>query len=64
MRHVAVAVPAHLAFTDGRHHVIDLARIDQCGVEVCVTADAVVHDDLVGSFTGAWSLTFDVSDEF
>ena len=63
MRHVAVAVPTNLAFANSRHHVIDLACIDQCGVEVGVTAYAVVHDYLVGGFAWTWSLTFEVGDK-
>ena len=60
MRHVAVAVPADLAFAHSRHHVVHFSGVDQCSIEVGVTTDAVVHDDLVGGFAWAWSLTFEV----
>ena len=63
MRYIAVTIPADFAFAYSRHHVIDLASIDQCGVEVGVTTNAIVHDDLVSSLTGTWSLTFAVSNK-
>ena len=58
-----MAVPADLAFAHGSHHIVHLSGVDQCGVEVGVTTDAVVHDDLVGSFAWTWRLTFEVGHE-
>ncbi len=58
-----MAIPADLAFSDSSHHVVHLARVDECGIKVSVATDAVVHDDLVGSFAWTWCLTFAVSDK-
>ena len=63
MGHLPVAVPTDFSFTDGRHHVIDLAGVDKCRVEVGVAADTVVHDHLIGCLAGPWCLTFAVGDE-
>ncbi len=63
MRHVAVAVPADLSFAHSSHHIVHFPGVDQCGVEVGVTTNAVVHDDLICSFTRTWRLTFEVGHE-
>lgn len=46
MRYIAVAVPAGLSSSALSVHIGDATSIDQLGIERCVTAYAVLHDDL------------------
>ena len=46
MRYIAVAVPAGLPSPTLSVHIGDATSIDQLGIERCVTAYAVLHDDL------------------
>jgi len=46
VRYIAVAVPAGLSSPALSVHIGDATGIDQLGIERCVTAYAVLHDDL------------------
>lgn len=41
-----MAIPAGFPLTGKRHLMIDPARRDELGVQLRMTTDAVVHDDL------------------
>ena len=46
MRYIAVAVPAGLSSSALSIHIGDATGIDQLGIERCVAAHTVLHDDL------------------
>ena len=46
MRYIAVAVPAGLPSPALSVHIGDATSIDQLGIERCVAAHAVLHNDL------------------
>lgn len=46
MRYIAVTVPAGLSSPAFSVHIGDATSIDQLGIECCVAAHTVLHDDL------------------
>ena len=63
MGHVAVTVPASLAFATFGHHVVHAAGLDKLLVELRMATDAVVHDHLGTHVFSHDGLTFGVGDE-
>jgi len=63
MWHVAVTVPASLAFASLCQHVVDAAGLNKLLIELCMAADAVVHDDLGTGILGHDCLALAVCDK-
>ena len=63
MRYIAVAVPAGLSSPALSVHIGDATGIDQLGIECCVTAYAVLHDDLCTLIDCLDGLSFLARDE-
>ena len=63
MRYIAVTVPAGLSSPTLSVHIGDATGIDQLGVERCVAAHTVLHNDLCTFVDGLDGLSFLARDE-
>ena len=57
MRNIPVAIPTCLALPSLRHHVVDTTRLDKFLVQLRMTTDAIIHNDLCAAILSHDRLT-------